>query len=79
MYVFEQLATFICNLGRQFGSCDEACTHYAIERLEICIVNITHLKYHLESNVENAKQQSCAVTVKYRDHISMLLMVCYDH
>ena len=72
---FEQLATFIRDLGQHFGICDEAYAHYAVERLEICTVNVTHLKSHLESNAENAEQESRAVITEYSDHMSMLLSV----
>ena len=72
---FEQLATFIRDLGRHFGICDEAYAHYAVERLEICTVNVTHLKSRLESNAENAEQESRAVITEYSDHMSMLLSV----
>ena len=72
---FEQLAAFIRDLGRHFGICDEAYAHYAVERLEICTVNVTHLKSHLESNAENAEQESRAVITEYSDHMNMLLSV----
>ena len=41
--VFEELENFIASLRQQAGNSSEAFCHYAIERLEVCIVNLSRL------------------------------------
>ena len=42
---------FLRESGRQFGNCSQNYAGYAVERLEICITNVSHLKDHLENGV----------------------------
>ena len=45
--------------GRQFGNCSEAYANYAIERLEVCVLTVSHLRDHFET-------QGISQTVSHR-------------
>lgn len=44
---FDQITHFLEDLQRHFGVANESYTQYAVERLELCIVNVRDLQYHL--------------------------------
>lgn len=71
---FEELEAFITSLRQQAGTSSEAFCHYAIERLEVCIVNLSRLVALLRAPLpSNQSQEESSVIVNYCAHLSQLL------
>ena len=72
---FEEIETFITSLQRQAGNASETFCQYAIERLEVCIVNLSRLLSLLRAplSADGVEQQDAAIIVEYRSHLSQLL------
>ena len=51
---FEEIETFITSLQRQAGNASETFCQYAIERLEVCIVNLSRLLSLLRAPLKSA-------------------------
>ena len=73
---FEEIEAFLTSLQQQAGNASETFFRYAIERLEVCIVNIsrllTLLRAPLPAGVDQ-QQQDAAIVVEYCSHLSQLL------
>jgi len=70
---FEEVGTFLRDAGRRFGNCTEEYAHYVVERLELCVQNISRLREHLEAHVSNVQQQNRAVVRSYANEMERLL------
>ena len=71
---FYEITKFLRESGRQFGSCSENYANYAVERLEICIVNVSHLKDHLENGVSLVQPEDRDIVTGYKNNMDDLVM-----
>ena len=70
---FEEVGAFLRDAGRQFGNCTEDYAYYAVERLEVCAQNVSHLRDHLEAQIRSVSQQNRAVVSSYKIEMEELL------
>ena len=63
---FEEIDLFAGERGRQFGNCSEAYANYAIERIEVCVLTVSHLR-------DNFETQGVSQTVSHRSLIEVSL------
>ena len=52
---FDEISTFLRDASRQFGSCTEEYALYALNRLEVCVQNVTHLRNYLEAHTSRSE------------------------
>ena len=72
---FEELEAFMTSFRQQAGTFSEAFCHYAIKRLEVCIVNLSRLLALLRAPLlSNQSHQESSVIVNYCAHLSQLLL-----
>ena len=73
---FEEVDSFLTSLRQQAGTASEEFSHYAIERLEVCIVNIsrllTLLRGPLPSGTRLGEEES-TIILEYCAYLSQLL------
>ena len=70
---FHEINKFLCESGRQFGNCSENYANYAVERLEICITNVAHLKDHLESGLVLVQPECRDIVTSYKNKMENLV------
>ena len=71
---FEELESFMASLRQQAGNSSEAFCHYAIERLEVCIVNLSRLLALLRAPPPSSmSQEESSIIVNYCAYLSQLL------
>jgi len=71
---FEEIASFLRESGRQFGSCSENYANYSIERLEVCIITVTRLKEHLENGITRVQSEYHEVVTRYKNSMEALVV-----
>ena len=55
-------------------TCSENYANYAVERLEICVTNIAHLKDHLESSLVLVQPEYRDIVTGYKNTMENLVM-----
>lgn len=70
---FKEIASFLRESGRQFGSCSENYANYAIERLEVCNITVSRLKEHLENGITCVQSEYNEVT-RYKNNMEALVV-----
>ena len=71
---FDEITKFLHESGIQFGNCTENYANYVVERLEICITNIFHLKDHLENGLLLVLPEDHDIVTGYKDNMDDLVM-----
>ena len=61
--------------GRQFGNCSEAYANYAIERLEVCVLTVSHLRDHFKTQgiSQTVSHRSREVLSHYKSELDVVL------
>ena len=71
---FEEIDAFLTSLQQQAGNASESFCHYTVERLEVCIVNLSRLLTLLRAPLPaGVQQEDAAIIIEYYSHLSQLL------
>ena len=83
---FEEVGSFLHSLEQQIGYASESFTEYAVERIRMCISNVTRIKQVLSHAIENSSSSSDPVIERYDalcaeliDTLSSLLSVWREY
>ena len=71
--LFDEITKFLRESGRQLGNCSENYANYAVERLEICITNVSHLKDHLENGIVLVQPEYRGIVAQYKNNMESLV------
>ena len=71
--LFQELNSFICDADRRLGNSTINYAQYAVERMEICVQPIFHLKEHIENEVSYIYKQNHHIAVRYVGDMEDLL------
>lgn len=66
---FQELNSFLHATRRQFGHCADSYASYVIERLQIFILSLTHLKEHLQDNLWQITEEHQPTVLGYTSEI----------
>ena len=69
---FSELSSFLSSINRQRGTANEDFSEFVVERLQMCIMSVSTLIHHLQSNVPS-DGAAARVGAQYSAHLAELL------
>ena len=69
---FDEIGAFLRAAQAQYSTANESFSNYVVERLEVCIVNVSNLRHHLRNPLINGQQPN-QEKLRILDHYSSLL------
>ena len=66
---FEEVAIFLASLMRQYGTANESHSHYAVERLTICVLYVSNVRDHLQASSTTLRNEERDVSIRYTQEL----------
>jgi len=70
---FEEVAIFLASLMRQYGTANESYSHYAVERLTICVQYVSNVRDHLQASSTTLRNEERDVSIRYMQKLGELI------
>ena len=71
--LFQELQSFLRDADRHLGNSTVDYAQYAVERMEICVRSIFHLKEHIENEASSIDEQNRPIVIGYVGDMEDLL------
>ena len=75
---FQNISAFILYLMRQYGTANESYSHYAVERLTLCVRSVSDVREHLrrqtfEMGTVDVSEEERSVVIRYVQKLGQLI------